>query len=77
MAILDVPNPAVVARTAGISGQFHGFLGERVIANGTGSADRKDVRARTVIIRSVANVTTHPGKTLYGCSYWIDPLEPL
>lgn len=75
VAILDVPDPVVVARTAGIAGRFRGFLGERVIANGTGPADGKGVRARDVIIRSVANVTTYPGKTLYGCSYWIHPLD--
>lgn len=30
---------------------------------------------RTIIARSISNVASHPGKTLYGCSYRIELLD--
>lgn len=101
LAILDQPDPAVVARkekiengmpTEGLidtlvaSGKvtraqaeaeikFHKFLGERVISDVTDPASGDHFRARTRIALNVSNVATHPGKTLYGCSYKIVLLD--
>lgn len=101
LAILDQPDPAVVARkekiengmpTEGLidtlvaSGKvtraqaeaeikFHKFLGERVIRDVTDPANGDHFRARTRIALNVSNVATHPGKTLYGCSYKIELLD--
>jgi hypothetical protein len=101
LAILDQPDPAVVARkekiengmpTEGLidtlvaSGKvtraqaeaeikFHKFLGERVIRDVTDPASGDHFRARTRIALNVSNVATHPGKTLYGCSYKIELLD--
>lgn len=101
LAILDQPDPAVVARkekiengmpTEGLidtlvaSGKvtraqaeaeikFHKFLGERVISDVTDPASGDHFRAHTRIALNVSNVATHPGKTLYGCSYKIELLD--
>lgn len=87
VAILDLADPAVVARPAQIDnamavkgpgeGQatFRKFLGERVLRDVTDPADGDHFRARTIIARSISNVATHPGKTLYGCAYRIALLD--
>ena len=55
---------------------FRKFLGQRVLADVTVPADANDsYGTRTVIARSISNVTSHPGKTLYGCSYRIELLD--
>lgn len=54
---------------------FRKFLGERVMVDVTEpAADGDDFGTHTTITRIVSNVTTHPGKTLYGCSYRIELL---
>ncbi|RSV40675.1 hypothetical protein CA234_11245 [Sphingomonas sp. ABOLE] len=55
--------------------KFRKFLGERVISDVTDPADGDHFRAHTRIALNVSNATTHPGKTLYGCSYKIDLLD--
>ncbi|WP_333571519.1 hypothetical protein [Sphingomonas sp.] len=55
--------------------KFHKFLGERVISDVTDPADGETYRARTTIALNVSNVVTHPGKTLYGCSYKMELLD--
>jgi hypothetical protein len=52
---------------------FRKFLGERVMVDVTElPADGESFGAHTTIARTISNVTTHPGKTLYGCSYRIE-----
>lgn len=87
VAVLDLADPSVVARPAQVenalaaeglpqgAATFRKFLGERVLRDVTDPVDGDNYRARTVIARSVSNVTTHPGKTLYGCSYKIEMLD--
>jgi len=101
LAILDEPDPAVVARKEKIENamggdglvdalvasgkviraqaeaeiKFRKFLGERVISDVTDPADGDHFRARTRIALNVSNVTSHPGKTLYGCSYKMEMLD--
>lgn len=55
--------------------KFRKFIGERVIRDVTDPADGDHFRARTRIALNVSNVATHPGKTLYGCSYKIELLD--
>lgn len=55
---------------------FAKFLGERVLVDVTEPAtEDSGFGTHTVIARSISNVTTHPGKTLYGCSYRIELLD--
>lgn len=55
---------------------FRKFLGQRVLVDVTEPAETPDgFGTHTVIARSVSNVTSHPGKTLYGCSYRIELLD--
>lgn len=54
---------------------FVKFLGRRVIVDVTESANEDDAfGTHTMITRSISNVSSHPGKTLYGCSYKIELL---
>jgi hypothetical protein len=54
---------------------FRKFMGQRVLSDVTEPATEKDgFGTHTVIARSISNATSHPGKTLYGCSYRIELL---
>ncbi|OAN57616.1 hypothetical protein [Sphingomonas sp. TDK1] len=101
LAILDLPDPAVLARKEHIENampsdglvdalvasgkatreqaeaeiKFRKFLGERVIRDVTDPANGDKWRGHTVIARNISNVASHPGKTLYGCSYKIELLD--
>jgi hypothetical protein len=54
---------------------FRKFLGERVIVDESETDEKLGMVFHTKIARSISNVTSHPGKTLYGCSYRIDMKE--
>lgn len=55
---------------------FRKFMGQRVLADVTEPANANDsFGKRTIIARSISNVTSHPGKTLYGCSYRFELLD--
>lgn len=101
LAILDLADPAVIAREQGIENalnpaplidamiasgkatraeidgmRFRKFLGQKV------TIDRTELPAagemfgtHTIIARNVSNATTHPGKTFYGCTYRIEPID--
>lgn len=102
LAILDLADPAVLAREEGIANaadpepliaalvaegkatraQIEGevdrskFLGERVMVDETEPAtEESGFGTHTVISRNISTVSTHPGKTLYGCSYRIELLD--
>lgn len=52
------------------------FLGEKIVSDITEKASAENrFGAHTVIARNISTVTTHPGKTLYGCSYRITLLD--
>lgn len=93
VAILDVADPAVVAKGEGIANAadaeamyqelgiaspadgFRKFLGEKVIVDRTVPASADDLfGSHVTIARSISNVSTLPGKTLYGCSYRMELL---
>lgn len=102
LAVLDEPDPAVIAGPEGIANemdpepllteivasgaatraeveaevQFRKFLGQRVLVDVIEPAEKPGgLGTHTVIARSVSNATSHPGKTLYGCSYRIELLD--
>lgn len=55
---------------------FTRFMGERVVADVTEPAETPDgFGTHMTIARSISNVTSHPGKTLYGCSYRMELLD--
>lgn len=46
------------------------FLGEKIVADRTDLPEAGgEFGMHTIISRNVSNVSTHPGKTFYGCSY--------
>lgn len=56
--------------------KFRKFLGQRVLVDETEFAQSPDgFGTHTVIARSISNVSSHPGKTLYGCAYRIELLD--
>lgn len=78
MAILDLPDPRPLARQLGLEAAIDtpekAMFGKEVL-----SEEALDEASGKVLIRSavlnVSNVTSHPGKTLVGCTYSIDPVE--
>lgn len=61
---------------AAASSTFIKFLGQRMIVDATEPANEDDsFGTHTMISRSISNVISHPGKTLYGCSYKIELLD--
>jgi hypothetical protein len=55
---------------------FHAFRGEKIVV------DQKELPEKgerfgmhTVIVRSIGNATTHPGKAFYGCSYSMEMID--
>lgn len=73
MAVLDEADPHPLARQLRISPAIDApgkYLGERVIAEKSEKID--DTTIATRITLNVSTVTSHPGKTLAGCSYRID-----
>ncbi|WP_454831897.1 hypothetical protein [Pseudoxanthomonas wuyuanensis] len=78
MAILDLPDPRPLAKEleleTAIDTPEKAMFGKELV-----SEEIRDDASGLVLIRSlvlnVSNVTSHPGKTLVGCTYSIDPEE--
>ena len=52
------------------------FLGEKILVDRTQRPGAEEsLGTHTVIGRNISNVSTHPGKTLYGCSYRIEFID--
>jgi hypothetical protein len=52
------------------------FLGEKIVVDRTERPSADEMfGAHIIIARNVSNVTTHPGKTLYGCSYRMEMID--
>lgn len=102
VAVLDQPDPGVIAAQEGIANQmdpealiraivasgkvtrteaekaivFRKFLGNKVLVDRkVPAADAESFGTHTVIAHEISNATTHPGKTLYGCSYRLELLD--
>lgn len=78
IAILDLPDPRPLARQleleTGIDTPEKALFGKELV-----SEEEQDPATGTALIRSVvlnvSNVSSHPGKTLAGCSYSLDLAE--
>lgn len=56
--------------------KFRKFLGQRILKDVTTPAAKgESFGSRFVVARSISNVTTHPGKTFYGCAYRMEVLD--
>jgi hypothetical protein len=56
--------------------QFRKFLGEEVVQTVTEPPEQEGgYGIRTTIATTISNVTTHAGKTFYGCSYRVEVLD--
>lgn len=78
MAILDLPDPRPLAREleleTGIDTPEKVLFGREVLSQDVQDPETGEWWIRSAIL-NVSNVTSHPGKTLVGCTYSIDPLE--
>lgn len=79
LAVLDLEDPRVLARElqleTGIDTPEKVLFGLEVRAEEVAGADGQPAWIDSAVI-NVSNVDSHPGKTLAGCSYSRDPLEP-
>jgi hypothetical protein len=75
MAVIDLKDPTELAKSLNIDDyvSFPGkFMGQRVVSETAKDDAELGMRFTSKIAQSVSTVTSHPGKTLYGCSYRID-----
>jgi len=78
MAVLDLPDPRPLAKQLALETAVDtpekAMFGKELV-----SEEMRDPATGATLVRSlvlnVSNVTSHPGKTLVGCTYSIDPLE--
>lgn len=79
LAVLDLAEPRVLARQlhleTGIDTPQKALFGLEVRAEEVPARDGAGPWIESAVI-NVSNVDSHPGKTLAGCSYSLDPLEP-
>lgn len=78
LAVLDLPDPRPLARQleleAGIDTPEKAMFGREVRAVEVPGPDGTPWIESAVL--GVSNVDSHPGKTLAGCSYGLEPAEP-
>ncbi len=78
MAVLNLPDPRPLAKALALETAVDtpdkAMFGKELV-----SEEVRDPATGAALVRSlvlnVSNVTSHPGKTLVGCTYSIDPLE--
>ena len=79
VAVLDLDDPRVLARElqleTGIDTPQKALFGREARAAEVTGPDGAPGWVETAVI-NVSNVDSHPGKTLAGCSYSMDPPEP-
>lgn len=75
MAVLDEADPHPLAKSLGVKPAVDTpskFLGEREISATSERDEKTGMTFRSRVALNVSTVTSHPGKTLAGCSYRID-----
>lgn len=75
LAVFDEADPHPLAKQLGIDPVIDTpgkYMGEKVVAQSEKRFEDSAVVFRTRITLNVSTVTSHPGKTLAGCSYRID-----
>ena len=79
IAVLDLADPRVLARElqleTGVDTPQKAIFGREARATEVTGPDGTPGWIETAVI-NVSNVDSHPGKTLAGCSYSLDPPEP-
>ena len=79
VAVLDLADPRVLARElqleTGIDTPQKALFGREARAQDVAGPDGSPGWVETAVI-NVSNVDSHPGKTLAGCSYSLDPPVP-
>jgi hypothetical protein len=78
MAVLDEADPHPLARQLEIKPAIDvpaKFLGEREISTTFDKGEPDGFGYKTRITLNVSTVTTHPGKTLAGCSYTLEMID--
>ncbi|QAY77533.1 hypothetical protein [Sphingosinicella sp. BN140058] len=56
--------------------KFRKFIGERIISDEVEpAAEGQSFGSRMIVARTISNVTSHPGKTLFGCSYRFEMID--
>ncbi len=78
MAVLDLPDPRPLAAQleleTGIDTPEKALFGKELVSQEVQDEGTGAWWVRSTVL-NVSNVTSHPGKTLIGCTYSIDPLE--
>lgn len=78
MAILDLPDPRPLAKELALETAVDtpdkAMFGKELLSEEFSDPKTGKAMVRSAVL-SVSNVTSHPGKTLVGCTYSIDPLE--
>lgn len=78
MAILDLPDPRPLAKQlaleTAVDSPEKAMFGKELLSEEFTDPKTGKAMVRSAVL-SVSNVTSHPGKTLVGCTYSIDPLE--
>jgi hypothetical protein len=78
MAILDEADPHPLARELGVEPAVDvpgKFLAEREISASSETPKKGGMTFNSRVALNVSTVTSHPGKTLAGCSYVVDMVE--
>ncbi|HZF98101.1 MAG TPA: hypothetical protein VEY92_07635 [Pseudoxanthomonas sp.] len=79
LAILDLPDPRPLAKELALETAID-TPAKAMFGKELRSLERRDPGTGQALIESlvlnVSNVHSHPGKTLVGCSYTLDPDEP-
>jgi hypothetical protein len=78
MAVLDEADPHPLARELGVEPAVDTpgkFLGEREISASSEKGGAGGMTFNSRVALNVSTVTSHPGKTLAGCSYVIDMVD--
>lgn len=79
LAVLDIADPAELAKQQKIENIVPSsakFLGEREILNKVEKDPENGWTITTRVTRNLSTVSSHPGKTLLGCSYVTDVKLP-
>lgn len=78
MAVLDLPDPRPLAKQleleTAVDTPEKAMFGKELLSEEFSDPKTGKAMVRSAVL-SVSNVTSHPGKTLVGCTYSIDPLE--
>jgi hypothetical protein len=75
LAVIDLADPTALAKAQNVENIFPGasrFMGEREISNTTEVNTEADITFKKRVAVNISTVSSHPGKTLIGCSYRMD-----